>query len=320
MRRFRDTLLLLLLSCLAQAAELPEPVRAALSQRGLDGSGFSVFVHEIGASEPLLAYNAEVPRNPASAIKALTTYAGLELLGPAHQWQTRAYYQGSLRDGVLEGDLILQGGGDPFLVIENFWLLLQGVRDRGVQHISGNLVLDTGYLRGLGSFDGVYAWGVLHHTGNLEQALENAALVVKPGGWLFLAIYQDQGWRSRCWQRIKRAYCSGTVPRVLLSALFIPLFALLHVLVGLLKYRHPLGQFIHYKRRRGMSIHHDWIDWLGGYPFEVARPEVIFQFYRRRGFVLENLLTTCRLGCNEFVFRRGQCANDAPTPSPSTSV
>lgn len=175
-------------------------------------------------------------------------------------------------------------------------------------------VLDADYLQTLGRFDGVYAWGVLHHTGNLSQALDNAALPVKPGGWLFIAIYNDQGLASRLWQRIKRAYCAGPLSRWLLSAVFLPAFALLHVLVGMVKYRHPLGQFIHYKRRRGMSIHHDWIDWLGGYPFEVAKPEEIFQRYWQQGFTLENLRTTNRLGCNEFVFRQSRCASDAPTP------
>ncbi len=76
------------------------------------------------------------------------------------------------------------------------------------------------------------------------------------------------------------------------------------IAIGLIKYKNPIGKFSNYKSKRGMSIYHDWIDWLGGYPFEVAKPEMIFNLYKNHGFVLDNLFTTNRLGCNQFVFRK----------------
>lgn len=139
--------LLLMLAMWTAIAEVPPSVASVLRNRGLAVEGFSAFAQEIGASGAVLAINADTPRNPASAIKVLTTFAGLELLGPAYQWQTRVYLSGTLRDGVLAGDLILQGGADPFLVNEDFWRLLRGLRDRGVVAINGNLVIDDSFLQ-----------------------------------------------------------------------------------------------------------------------------------------------------------------------------
>ena len=167
-------------------------------------------------------------------------------------------------------------------------------------------VLDAHYLQSLGKFDVVYAWGVLHHTGEMWKALELVTLPLAPGGLLYLAIYNDQGWLSRFWKFVKRTYCSSRLGRWAVQVIFIPWFATRAVLVGLLKYGNPLGEFINYpKRERGMSLIHNWADWLGGYPFEVAKPEEVFRFYRQRGFQLTNLRTTNRLGCNEFVFQKG---------------
>jgi len=154
----RLVLLLLSLFLGTALAEIPAPVAQVLRNRGLAAADFSAFAQEIGADQPLLSINADIPRNPASAIKVLTTYAGLELLGPAYQWQTRVYLGGPVQDGVLRGDLILQGGGDPFLVNEYFWRLLQGLRDRGIRHIGGNLLLDNEFFQlpalDPGAFDG----------------------------------------------------------------------------------------------------------------------------------------------------------------------
>ena len=79
--------------------------------------------------------------------------------------------------------------------------------------------------------------------------------------------------------------------------------------IGLIKYKNPFKHFTNYKIKRGMSIYHDWIDWLGGYPFEVAKPEELFKLYKTRGYVLEHLITTNRLGCNQFVFRKTSSNN-----------
>jgi D-alanyl-D-alanine carboxypeptidase/D-alanyl-D-alanine-endopeptidase (penicillin-binding protein 4) len=138
--------LLAALTGAATAQPLPNAVARALAQAGIPESATAFYVHEIGAERPLLAAGAERPMNPASTIKLLTTFAGLELLGPAYTWTTEAYAAGPLRDGVLAGDLVIRGQGDPKLTIENFWLLLRGLRARGVREIRGDLVLDRGYF------------------------------------------------------------------------------------------------------------------------------------------------------------------------------
>jgi 2-polyprenyl-3-methyl-5-hydroxy-6-metoxy-1,4-benzoquinol methylase len=158
-------------------------------------------------------------------------------------------------------------------------------------------VLDRAYLNLLGQFDIVYSWGVLHHTGNMDAALANAASTVAPGGQLFIAIYNDQGLISRYWTLVKIAYNRSAVLRLLVIAVHLPYLFGLRWLVRALSGRAAL--------QRGMSLWHDMIDWLGGYPFEVARPEAIFRRFRDQGFVLQEL-RTCggRMGCNEYVFRR----------------
>ena len=159
--------------------------------------------------------------------------------------------------------------------------------------------LDPDYLASLGQFDVVYSWGVLHHTGQMYPAFTNAVSAVRPGGQLFLAIYNDQGLTSRYWTWVKRAYNKNAASRMLLIALHTPYLFVLRWLIRKVTGRLSL--------ERGMSLWHDMIDWLGGYPFEVAKPEAVFHFFQTRGFVLEEL-KTCggRMGCNEFVFRRIQ--------------
>ena len=134
-------------------AQLPEPLTRALAQAGIPESAAAFYVHETGAERPLLAVGAERALNPASTIKLVTTYAGLELLGPAYAWVTDAYGTGPVKDGVLAGDLVLRGRGDPKLTIENFWLLLRNLRGRGVREIRGDLVLDRGYFPAVDEFD-----------------------------------------------------------------------------------------------------------------------------------------------------------------------
>ncbi len=166
-------------------------------------------------------------------------------------------------------------------------------------------VLDKDYLTSLGKFDIVYSWGVLHHTGAMWQALENVQVPLKRRGYLFISIYNDQGSRSKGWRKVKQFYCSGNLGRMLVLALFIPYFILGGLTVDILKRQNPIARYTAYAKSRGMSRVHDWIDWLGGYPFEVAKPEEIVHFYRGKGFILEKL-KTCggRLGCNEYVLRK----------------
>lgn len=164
-------------------------------------------------------------------------------------------------------------------------------------------VLDSDFLAALGRHDIVYSWGVLHHTGQMNQALDNVAPMVEAGGKLFIAIYNDQGGTSRRWTLVKRLYCSGLAGRVAVRTVFYPYFAAGRLLADVLKRRNPFTSYSAYKSTRGMSVLHDWEDWLGGYPFEVAKPEEIFERFAQNRFILKKL-RTCGggLGCNEFVF------------------
>lgn len=177
--------------------------------------------------------------------------------------------------------------------------------DDGSWTVDQGSVLDREYLASLGGFDVVYSWGVLHHTGDMWTACENAAAVVSPGGKLFIALYNDQGNWSHRWRRIKKLYCSGPTGRALVLGTIIPAFVLRGLAADLLWMRNPAARYIGYRANRGMSVVHDWVDWLGGYPFEFAKPELVFEFFEARGLRLRGL-TTCggSVGCNEFVFER----------------
>lgn len=172
-------------------------------------------------------------------------------------------------------------------------------------------ILDERLVAALGRFDIVYAWGVLHHTGDLWRAMDLVSRLVAPGGLIYLSVYNDQGFASRIWRRVKRRYNkSGPLTRRLLiagSTTYLTCSRPVQKLVGL------VGLVVHGAARglerpprpRGMSAKHDLIDWVGGYPFEVAKPEEVFAFLRDRGYELCHLRTCAGgIGCNEFVFRR----------------
>jgi 2-polyprenyl-6-hydroxyphenyl methylase/3-demethylubiquinone-9 3-methyltransferase len=166
-------------------------------------------------------------------------------------------------------------------------------------------ILDQEFIRGLGEFDVCYAWGVLHHTGSLWQALHNAQLPVRPGGLLFVAIYNDQGSISVFWKIIKRMYCSGWLGRTLISATFYPVFFFSGLAIDLVRLQNPAIRYREHKTYRGMSLLHDWRDWLGGYPFEPADPKKIISFYTNLGFELIRFEPTRHgFGNNQFLFRR----------------
>ncbi len=167
--------------------------------------------------------------------------------------------------------------------------------------------LDINYLSKLGKFNVVYSWGVLHHTGAMWEALGNVAPLVTVDGRLIVAIYNDQGRASVMWKKVKKVYCVAPEPLrtgVLLLA-FLRLWGPT-MMCDFLKGR-PFASWRSYGQGggRGMSPWRDVIDWVGGYPFEVAKPEEIFNFYCSRGFRLDQL-ETCGggLGCNQFVFTR----------------
>ncbi|SEL20797.1 D-alanyl-D-alanine carboxypeptidase/D-alanyl-D-alanine endopeptidase [Nitrosovibrio tenuis] len=139
------------LTFLVQAApafshNLPAPVRQALKQAGIPESAVGVYVHEISATQPLLQLNAGVAMNPASVMKLVTTFAGLELLGPAYTWKTELYADGLRNGDTLQGNLIIKGYGDPKLNLENFWLLTRRLRQTGLREIAGDLMLDNSHF------------------------------------------------------------------------------------------------------------------------------------------------------------------------------
>ena len=159
--RFLAAIAVVLLFATAAVARdrsyLPPEVEKALAQSHTPGTSLSVFVREVGRDEPLVSYNSTVPRNPASTMKVLTTYAALESLGPAYTWHTRAYASGPVRDQVLEGNLVLVGGGDPYMSAERWWSFVSGLRQAGVQRIAGDVIIDNSYFapqgEDRGSFD-----------------------------------------------------------------------------------------------------------------------------------------------------------------------
>ena len=126
----------------AAPAALPPTVAAALDRAKLPRDAMVMMVQEVGTGTPRLAWQVDRPVNPASLMKLLTTFASLDLLGPAWRWSTPVWLQGTLRDGVLEGNLVIKGSGDPKLVIERVWLLLRRVQQLGVREIRGDIVLD----------------------------------------------------------------------------------------------------------------------------------------------------------------------------------
>jgi len=146
----RSLVFLLLLGGTALRAHaqsnFPPPVAQALAAARIPAAAAAALVQEVGASRPLLSVNPASPMNPASVMKLVTTYAALELLGPAYRWKTEAYTTAPVRDGVLDGDLVLKGYGDPKLDLEAFWILLRALRGKGLREIRGDLVLDRSHF------------------------------------------------------------------------------------------------------------------------------------------------------------------------------
>lgn len=167
-------------------------------------------------------------------------------------------------------------------------------------------VLDESYMRGLGQFDIVYCWGMLHQTGRMWQALDNVMRAVRNDGTLFISIYNDQGGASRRWLRVKQIY--NRSPQPVKSLLVVGVGAYWETrdaLVRIVRLQNPLPfrDWAEKKKTRGMSVWHDLVDWVGGYPFEVAKPDEVFHFCRERGFTLLKLSTVGNgHGCNEYVF------------------
>jgi SAM-dependent methyltransferase len=174
------------------------------------------------------------------------------------------------------------------------WLIQQGS------------ILDNGFLDTLDSADIVYSWGVLHHTGGMWQAIDNAASKMKPGGQFALALYNDVQrvlGGSAMWWHIKRVYNLSPRPAQQLMEGGYSAALLLNESVNL---RNPLKIVREYSSEsgRGMDFWHDVRDWLGGFPYEYATPAVVFNYLHGKfGFELEYMTTSSGVGCNEYTFR-----------------
>ncbi len=170
--------------------------------------------------------------------------------------------------------------------------------------VSSGSILDQSFLDGLGKFDIVYSWGVLHHTGAMWQAIDNAAALVKDKGLFFIAIYNDQGLRSKLWLVVKKFFNFSWWSRSVVIGVFFPYFFITGFVADVLQLKNPFTRFKNYHKRRGMSLEHDWLDWLGGLPFECASAGALNSYMAEKGFAVKHQKTTRRLGCHELVYEK----------------
>lgn len=166
-------------------------------------------------------------------------------------------------------------------------------------------ILDSEFLNTLGEFDIVYAWGVLHHTGRMWEAIKNSANLVKRGGFYYIAIYNrvDGLLGSKFWLRIKKLYVSHPfIGKNILEPMYIALYFMGLIISG----KNPINKIKNYSSNRGMNWRTDITDWLGGYPYEFATIEEVFKFIKNNFpyFELVNIKSTNRLGNNEYLFVR----------------
>lgn len=174
--------------------------------------------------------------------------------------------------------------------------------------VSSGSALDRPFLEQLGKFDIVYSWGVLHHTGAMWLAIENALDRVRDeGGRFFIAIYNDQGLKSHVWWLIKWFY--SKLPGFLRKPYVFLIMAVVRTLV-LIKYtlrlqpQRILRTMFDDRRRRGMSGTYDNIDWVGGFPYEFAGFDLLVSYMNARGFDLIESRRDTGLGCHEVAFTR----------------
>ena len=140
--------LMVLLSCGVQARDmtLPPVVVQSLREHGLPENSLSVLAQDLANDETILSFNADQLRSPASVIKTLTTYVALDILGPTFTWKTRVFVDGALKNGVLNGNLVIVGGGDPYMTAERWWRFVTAIRQQGVKVITGDIVIDRSYF------------------------------------------------------------------------------------------------------------------------------------------------------------------------------
>ena len=183
---------------------------------------------------------------------------------------------------------------DKYFKGDNSWTVEQGS------------AIDSEYMKQLSTYDIVYSWGVLHHTGNMQRGLELVEKIVKPnGGLLYLALYNDQGFSSKAWTLVKKTYVKS--PFVLKQLIILLSYFRIWgppTIKDFIRIK-PFDTWRKRKLDRGMSPHYDLIDWIGGYPFEVSTPEEIIHYYVDKGYNLLRL-KTCNggKGCNEYLFEK----------------
>jgi 2-polyprenyl-6-hydroxyphenyl methylase/3-demethylubiquinone-9 3-methyltransferase len=198
---------------------------------------------------------------------------------------------------------------DPFSV-ECCRFLRNKAGNPAIWQVMEGSVLDVDFLHTLGTFDVVYSWGVLHHTGRMWDAIENAARMVEPGGYYYIALYNkilsrngSVSWIHPFWLKIKRAYNSYPA---LGTYVLEPLAMAAYLGLVLARLENPITHVRNYKSHRGMSWKTDATDWLGGYPYEFATVEEVFKFVKQRfpEFNLVNIKVTSGRGLNWYLFQR----------------
>lgn len=201
---------------------------------------------------------------------------------------------------------------DPQSVACTMELKRRYFRDDNQWKVERGSALDRKYLEGLGKFDIVYSWGVLHHTGAMWLGIENVIdRIGGEDGKLFIAIYNDQGWKSHFWWFIKLFY--NRLPKFLRS-IYVFLISTVTRLIVILKYTIKLqpmaaiGPLLRDRRERGMSGKHDMVDWVGGFPFEFAKLDVLVRYFSSRGFSVIKANENTSLGCHELSLRQEKCA------------
>ncbi|MCG8434214.1 MAG: methyltransferase domain-containing protein [Gammaproteobacteria bacterium] len=180
--------------------------------------------------------------------------------------------------------------------------LKESAEDASNWEIREGSVLDEAFVSELGTFDVVYSWGVLHHTGSMWKAMDIITRTVAPSGHLFIALYNDQGIVSSFWRLVKLIY--NRSPRFfqyIIAAAYCALIPIGSIVKGIRDGK-PVNTW--FKDKRGMKMWYDAVDWVGGYPYETAKPQGVIDFMKSRGFSSVNILTKSGLGCNEFVFQR----------------
>lgn len=176
---------------------------------------------------------------------------------------------------------------------DKYWSILQGS------------ILDKKFLKSLGKFNIVYSWGVLHHTGNMFEAINNSLNLIENNGVFFIAIYNDQGIKSKIWWYVKYTY--NRLPFLLKKPFAFTLgfflqFILIMIYLIKLKPMVIIDPIINYKKKRGMSMTSDILDWYGGFPFEYIKFEELINYIEKKGLKFQKGKKSLSSGCHELVF------------------